>query len=161
MIIGRHTGSLRCTLLAVFSLVTSFAVAQEIDGVDREFLSDSGSERAAYSRAVATTGGRIIWVAGQTGLTDESLIGDFEGQTHEVFRLIEERLAHYGGTLTDIVTMTVYINDVRNGPAFLAIRREMFEPGRYPSSALITVVGFARPGVLLEVKATAVVDDEA
>ena len=40
-------------------------------------------------------------------------------------------------------------------------RREMFEPGRYPSSALITVVGFARAGILLEVKAMAVIGDEA
>jgi enamine deaminase RidA (YjgF/YER057c/UK114 family) len=152
--------SLRYTPLALFALVGSAALTQETDPVG-EFLSDSGSERAAYSRAVATTGGKTVWIAGQTGLTDESLVGDFEGQTHEVFRLIEERLTHYGGTLSDIVTMTVYINDVRNGPKFLAIRREMFEPGRYPSSALITVVGFARAGILLEVKAMAVIGDEA
>jgi hypothetical protein len=34
----------------------------------------------------------------------------------------------------------------------------LFENDEHPSSALITVVSFGRPGILLEVKATAVVD---
>ena len=72
-------------------------------------------------------------------------------------RVIEERLATFGGTLADIVTMTVYIGDTRYGDPFIDIRATKFEPGHYPSSALVTVVGFARPGILLEVKATAVV----
>ena len=69
-------------------------------------------------------------------------------------------MQHFGGTLSDIVTMTVYIDDVRNGDAFVEIRKEHFESGRYPSSALITVVGFARPEIMLEIKATAIVGDD-
>ena len=73
---------------------------------------------------------------------------------------MSQRLEHFGGTLSDIVTMTVYINDVRNGDAFVEIRKEQFEEGRYPSSALITVVGFARPEIMIEIKATAVVEED-
>jgi len=86
-----------------------------------------------------------------------SLVGDFEAQTHEIFRVIEERLGTFGGTLADIVTMTVYIGDTRYGDPFVELRAAKFEAGHYPSSALITVVGFALPGILLEVKATAVI----
>ncbi len=43
----------------------------------------------------------------------------------------------------------------------IEIRKEQFESGRYPSSALITVVGFTRPELMIEIKATAVVGEEA
>ena len=56
--------------------------------------------------------------------------------------------------------MTVYIQDVRDGDRFVEIRSEYFESGRYPSSALITVVGFARPGTMIEIKPTAVIGQE-
>jgi len=36
-----------------------------------------------------------------------------------------------------------------------------FEAGRSPSSALITVVGFARPETMIEIKANAMVGEEA
>ncbi|MCY3732563.1 MAG: RidA family protein [Rhodospirillaceae bacterium] len=140
------------------------ALGWSADPVVREYVIDERGESRAFSRAVATEGGRTIWLAGQTATVDargNSLAGDFEAQTREIFRILAERLQHFGGTLSDLVTMTVYIDDVRNGDAFVEIRKQQFEPGRYPSSALITVVGFARPEVMLEIKATAVVGEAA
>lgn len=148
---------------ALLALATPALWAQAPVPVTKDYLIDEYGERRAFSRAVATTGGTTVWVAGHTTLTDEhgnDISGDFEAQTHELFRLIEQRLAHYGGTLSDIVTMTVYIQDVRDGDRFVEIRSEYFEPGRYPSSALITVVGFARPGTMIEIKPTAVIGQE-
>ena len=136
------------------------ANAQDAGTVSREYLTLDWTEGRAFSPAVATEGGKTVWLAGVTATEDadgNSIMGDFEAQTHEIFRVIEERLATFGGTLADIVTMTVYIGDTRYGDPFIDIRATKFEPGHYPSSALITVVGFARPGMLLEVKATAVV----
>ncbi|NNC66216.1 MAG: RidA family protein [Gammaproteobacteria bacterium] len=127
----------------------------------REYVIDDRGRQRAFSRAVATTGGKIIWLAGQTTTTDangNSLAGDFEGQTREIFRILDERLRGFGGDLSDIVTMTVYISDTRFGDPFVDIRSEHFDNDEYPSSALITVVGFARPDILIEIKATAVVD---
>lgn len=144
----------------LLALATSHVWAQDAPPVRKEYLTDQYSEGRAFSRAVATTGGTIVWVAGHTTLTDadgNDISGDFEGQAHELFRLIRQRLEHYGGTLSDIVTMTVYIQDVRDGNRFVEIRSQYFEEGRYPSSALITVVGFARPGTMIEIKPTAVI----
>ncbi len=152
-----------CPLALLVLLGASPSWAQDAVPVTKEYLIDEYGERRAFSRAVATTGGTIVWVAGHTTLTDSDgndISGDFEAQTREVFRLIEQRLAHYGGTLSDIVTMTVYIQDVRDGDRFVEIRSEYFSDGRYPSSALITVVGFARPGTMIEIKPTAVVGEE-
>ncbi|MBH98008.1 MAG: enamine deaminase RidA [Rhodospirillaceae bacterium] len=156
------------TKLKIISLLFTLPVttpiwSQGLVPVTKDYLIDEYGESRAFSRAVATTGGTTVWVAGHTTLTDErgnDISGDFEAQTREVFRLIGERLNHYGGTLSDIVTMTVYIQDVRDGDRFTEIRSEYFSDGRYPSSALITVVGFARPGTMIEIKPTAVIGQE-
>ena len=150
----------QCALLSLSALPL---LAQEMLPVKKEYLNDVYAEGRAFSRAVATTGGTIVWVAGHTTLTDadgNDISGNFEAQTHELFRLIEQRLEHYGGTLDDIVTMTVWIKDVRDGDRFVEIRSQYFEEGRYPSSALITVVDFARSGTMLEIKPTAVIGQE-
>ena len=152
---------IHCSLL--LTLVASLAWSQDTPPVTKDYLIDEYGELRAFSRAVATTGGTIVWVAGHTTLTDaegNDISGDFEAQTHELFRLIEQRLAHYGGSLSDIVTMTVFLQDVRDGDRFVEIRSQYFGQGRYPSSALITVVGFARPGTMIEIKPTAVIGQE-
>ncbi len=55
--------------------------------------------------------------------------------------------------------MTVFILDVRHGDQFTAIRKEYF-PENDPASALITVRGFARPEMMVEIQAIAVIGDE-
>jgi len=117
-----------------------------------------GNERQqarAYSPAVITEGGRIIWLAGQTG----GNTGSFETQAREAFHQLDLTLKRAGGSLADMVTMTVFINDPRNGDRLTELRREIFPAGRYPGSALITVSNFAVPGILLEVQGVAVIGD--
>ncbi|HEV8107011.1 MAG TPA: Rid family hydrolase, partial [Burkholderiales bacterium] len=70
---------------------------------------------------------------------------------------LNRTLERAGGSLTNLVTMTVYINDVRNGDRFVQIRREHFPDGRYPCSALLTISGFARPGCMIEIQGVAVI----
>jgi enamine deaminase RidA (YjgF/YER057c/UK114 family) len=148
-----------CFLFAITVLGAAGAFAQSQD-VDRKYVIDERGRERAFSRAVSTIGGEIVWLAGQTATVSangESLTGDFEGQTREIFRILSERLSGFGGSLADIVTMTVYISDTRYGDQFVDLRKQHFDNDQFPSSALITVVGFARPEILIEIKATAVV----
>jgi enamine deaminase RidA (YjgF/YER057c/UK114 family) len=55
-----------------------------------------------------------------------------------------------------MVTMTVFISDNKLGDRFVEIRKEVFKEC-FPASALITVTGFARPGLLVEVQGIAVI----
>jgi enamine deaminase RidA (YjgF/YER057c/UK114 family) len=113
----------------------------------------------AFSPAVITEGGRIVWLAGQTATTDldgNDISGRFEEQTRTIFALMNRTLERAGGSLANLVTMTVFINDVRNGDRFVQIRKEVFPDGRYPASALLTITNFARPGMLIEIQAIAV-----
>jgi 2-iminobutanoate/2-iminopropanoate deaminase len=114
---------------------------------------DARSKERAFSRAVITEGGKTVWLAGQTAAANL----DFEGQTREIFATLDKTIKAVGGSgLRDIVTMTVFINDVRYGDRFVEIRKEIFKEC-FPGSALITVTGFARPGVMVEVQGIAVV----
>ena len=121
---------------------------------------DERQESRAYSPAVITEGGRVVWLAGQTALQDadgRDIAGQFEPQTRRVFTLLDEVLRRAGGTLADLVTMTVFIKEARYGDRFVEIRREYFPDGKFPASALITVTNFARPGMEIEIQAVAVI----
>ena len=114
----------------------------------------------AFSPAVITQGGKTVWLAGQTATRDDAgndISGNFEAQTRTIFSLIDKTLRRTGGTLADLVTMTVFINDPRHGDSFVQLRKEYFPDGNFPASALITVSHFARPGMLIEIQGVAVI----
>jgi enamine deaminase RidA (YjgF/YER057c/UK114 family) len=129
----------------------------------RTYVEPSERQRArAYSPAVITQGGRIIWMAGQTATEDADgtdISGNFERQTQRVFSLMDQTLRRAGGTLASLVTMTVFIKEPRHGDRFVEIRRQLFPDGKFPGSALITVSNFARPGIEVEIQGIAVLDD--
>ena len=126
-----------------------------------EYLEGTEFQKSrAFSPAVITQGGKTVWLAGQTAPTDESgkdITGNFEAQTRAIFALMDKTLKRAGGTLANLVTMTVFISDPRYGDAFVKIRGEIFKGGRFPASALITVSNFARPGILIEIQGVAVI----
>ena len=114
----------------------------------------------AFSPAVVTQGGKTVWLAGQTATVDaagKDISGNFEAQARAIFAAIDKMLQRVGGSVANLVTMTVFINDPRHGDAFVKIRSEIFKDGKFPASALITVSHFARPGMLIEIQAIAVV----
>jgi 2-iminobutanoate/2-iminopropanoate deaminase len=125
----------------------------------RRHIKRERAQSRAYSQAVITEGGRIVWLAGQVAIEDangKSLVGDFDGQVREVFRRLGETLEEAGGKLGDMVTMTVFITDARFGDRFTELRTEIFRDN-FPASALITIRGLARPEMLVEVQGMAVV----
>ena len=126
-----------------------------------EYLDKSEFQASrAFSPAVITQGGKTVWLAGQTATRDEAgndISGNFEAQTRTIFSLIDKTLRRTGGTVADVVTMTVFINDPRHGDRFVQLRKEYFPDGNFPASAMITVSHFARPGMLIEIQGVAVI----
>ncbi|HEV7393976.1 MAG TPA: RidA family protein [Burkholderiales bacterium] len=126
-----------------------------------DYLEGSEHQKSrAFSPAVTTEGGKTVWLAGQTTLVDEegaSIAGDCSAQARTIFALMEKTLRRCGGTLANLVTMTVFINDPRYADEFVKVRGQTFKDGRYPASALITVSGFSRPGIVIEIQGVAVV----
>jgi enamine deaminase RidA (YjgF/YER057c/UK114 family) len=115
-------------------------------------LSDpSGS---GYSHGVRV--GNMVYLAGETGAAPgltEPL--NLETQTRRAFAKMQTILEAAGGSLDDLVTMTVFITDIRNAQEFTQLRAEIL--GRdFPGSALIGVSRLVTPDALLEIQGVAV-----
>ncbi len=116
----------------------------------------------AFSPGVITSGGNTVWVAGQTATQDgqgNNIANNFEAQVKQVFSQIDGVLKRAGGSLDNVVTMTVFIKESRYGDKFVEMRKDFFKNGNYPGSALITVTNFARPGIEIEIQAVGVIGD--
>ncbi|MFZ1096341.1 MAG: RidA family protein [Xanthobacteraceae bacterium] len=125
----------------------------------KSFVRGTWQQKRAFSPAVVTeAAGRMIFVAGHTGQIDDagkSLAADFDAQFRQTFRNIEKTLAEAGGTLRDMVTMTVFLSDARYTTRMTELRGELFGKD-FPASAAITAQGFAQPEVMIEVQGIAV-----
>jgi 2-iminobutanoate/2-iminopropanoate deaminase len=145
------TVSLALTLLATSQLEA------------RDYLKSDRAQSRGFSPGVVTEGGKIVWVSGQTGLVDEqgkSMAGDFEGQARVIFRAIDAVVRRAGGSLKDVVTITVYLTDPRLIDPLMPIRREFFPDENFPASTTITVHSLPAVGMMLEISAVAVVGDK-
>jgi len=129
--------------------------------VDRTYLKGDFQQSRSYSRAVVVRdAGTTVYLAGvgcPRTPDGASLGGDFEAQARGCFQQLEGVLAECGGALGDVVTMTVYVTDIRYGDAFIPIRTEAFGDN-FPASTLVGVESLAVPDMLVEIEAVAVLE---
>jgi 2-iminobutanoate/2-iminopropanoate deaminase len=107
----------------------------------------------AYSRAVQAAG--LLFVSGQVPRdfrTGELAGDDVESQTRAVLANLRAVLEAAGAGLADVVSVSVYLQDVDDWDAFNAIYRETM-PAPYPAR---TVVGADLRGIRVELSAIAV-----
>jgi 2-iminobutanoate/2-iminopropanoate deaminase len=100
----------------------------------------------------------IVFVSGQAPISpDGELVGDgdFEAQTRQVFENLQTVLADAGASLDGIVKITVFLTDMSKLRDFGRIKAE-FIPGKQPASTALEVSSLARPDMMIEVEAIAV-----
>ena len=114
--------------------------------------------QSAYSQAVKVRGGTMVFLSG-VGPVDEKgelqAPGDYRGQVRATWENLRRILAKAGGSLDDIVTMTVYTTERRWGEIFTDMRKDVFKTG-YPSSAFMEARKLKTPGAMIEIQAIAV-----
>ena len=147
----------------MLSTILLAAVSLPIAATAAEYMEKTPFQLSrAFSPGVVTEGGKIVWVAGQTATRDNDgrdIANNFEAQVRQVVSQIDQVMKRAGGSLANIVTMTVFIKESRYGDRFVEMRKDFFQNGNYPGSALITVTNFARPGIEIEIQAVGVVGD--
>jgi 2-iminobutanoate/2-iminopropanoate deaminase len=146
-------------LVAVFG----FLLIATTPGVARDYLKSERAQSRGFTPGVVTEGGKTVWVSGQTGLVDEdgkSMAGNFEGQARVIFRAIDAVVKRAGGSIKDVVNITVYLVDPRLLDPLMPIRREVWPDGNFPASTTITVHSLPAVGMMLEISAVAVVGDK-
>lgn len=101
----------------------------------------------------------MLFLAGQGGIKANGqfvIPSKFEEQVKLAFENMETILKAAGGTLDDIVSMTVYVTDMRAARAFPSMRKDYFKKG-YPASTLVESPHLAFPEMQIEITAIAVV----
>lgn len=129
----------------------------------REYLKQERAQSRGFTPAVVTEGGKTVWVSGQTGLVDKdgkSMAGNFEGQARVIFQAIDDVVKRAGGSIKDVVTITVYLTDPRLIDPLMPLRREFWPEGNFPASTTITVHSLPAVGMMLEISAVAVIGDK-
>jgi 2-iminobutanoate/2-iminopropanoate deaminase len=112
-----------------------------------------------FSQAWKINGAKsIVFLAGQTGVDDDGEFishDDFEGEVRLMFKNMERVMQEAGGSLNDVVRITVFIKDMSKIDEFTRIKKEIF--GDYqPAQSAIGVSCLAIPDLTFEVEATAV-----
>lgn len=100
---------------------------------------DAPQAIGTYSQAVNHQG--LVFVSGQTPLvpaTMEMVEGGIEEQIHQVFKNISAICEAAGGSLNDIVKLTVYLTDMANFPHVNTIMAMYFDTP-YPARAAVGV----------------------
>lgn len=110
-----------------------------------------------YSHAIRC--GDTLYIAGQVAFDEQNQvvgIGDPRRQAEQVWRNIGLAVEAAGGTLADVVKITIFLKDVRDAGAEISVREGLFAPGRYPICTLVQVANLGLPELLMEVDAVAV-----
>lgn len=113
----------------------------------------------AFSAGVEAPAGRTVYVSGQVSMDAEGDMvgeGDAKAQTEKVLDNVSVVLEEAGGTLDDVVKVTVFITDMGMYDEVHEVRRRYFgEP--YPASSMVEVSALIDPRLLVEVEAVAVI----
>jgi reactive intermediate/imine deaminase len=116
-------------------------------------------DAAGFSQAWRVDGARsIVFVSGQAPIApDGSLVGaeDFETQVRQVFENLKAVLAEAGAALDAVVKLTVYLTDMNLLREYTRIKGAFFT-GPQPASTAVGVTALARPEMMVEVEAVAV-----
>lgn len=114
----------------------------------------------AFNQGVIQPEGRVVHVTGQVAWDENSVVvgvGDAAAQLRKSFENVQAILAEVGGTLEDVVSMTIYFLDRDDLPAIQQVRADFFPAPTAPASILIQVPGLVIPELLVEVVPIAVV----
>lgn len=117
-----------------------------------------------FSQIVTCTGGKMVFLSGQVGWNaHQQLIGpaDLRAQSWQAFRNIEIAIRTAGGTLSDIVSIRLYIvqTHIADSPIIQEALKAFFPAERAPTTTWIGVPALANKEFLIEIEAVGIIDE--
>jgi len=113
---------------------------------------DAPAAIGTYSQAIKTAG--LVFLSGQIPLdpaTMEVVDGDFEARARRVFDNLAAVAAAAGGTLDDVVKVTVFLTDLNNFATVNSVMEDYFQQP-FPARAAVGVASLPK-GVDVEADA--------
>jgi len=115
-----------------------------------------------FSHGILVTGGRLLFLAGQTGSDAEGRIvapGDLVAQYEQVLHNLRTVVEAAGGKMQDITKINIFVNDRDDYLAHLKplgkVHRSFFG-AYYPATALFEISRFFQDEALIEIEGIAV-----
>ena len=127
--------------------------------MERTYLAPDGLAPPPEPYAHAIRCGDTLYIAGQVAFDEQNQIvgvGDPRLQAEQVWRNIELAVEAAGGTIANVVKITIFLKDIRHAAAEISIRERLFKPGRFPVCTQVQVANLGLPELLMEVDAVAV-----
>lgn len=121
--------------------------------------SDQVLEPAEGTWSNCLTVGEFVFVSGLTsrGKDREVVLGENEyEQSKVIFQKIKDLIEAAGAQMDDTVKMTIFVTNIANNLQVWDARREFFS-GDFPACTLVEVSALAKPEILVEIEAIAVI----
>ncbi len=117
-----------------------------------------------YTHVVTTTGGKMIFIAGQVAWDVKGEIvgkGDLRAQATQAYANLQAALAAAGAITADVVKLNTYVVSFKSAdlPVIREVRSQFFPQENLPASTLVGVQALAMDGLLIEVEAIAMVKE--
>ena len=116
---------------------------------------------SAFSMGAVQGDGRIVHLKGQVPLDKEGrVVGrDMHDQVRKTLENIRDSLAHVGGAMRDVISLTHYVTDIHDFVTTREVRQGFFsEP--YPVTTTVQVAALFHREILVEITAIAEIPRE-
>jgi len=119
-----------------------------------------------FSHGILVTGGRLLFLAGQTGSDVEGRIvapDDLVGQYEQALRNLKTVVETAGGKMQDIVKINIFVRDRDDYLAQLKSLGQVhksFFGDYYPATALFEISRFFQDEALIEIEGMAVLNSD-
>ena len=131
----------------------------------REIIQPAGLARSSgYSYGVVTDGGRLLHLAGQTGMDATGRIvhpGDIVAQFGLALENLKLVVVAAGGGMSAIVKLTIFVTDkvaYRDNLERVGVRYRSVMGNHYPAMTLVEVKSLFDDAALVEIEGVAVLD---
>ena len=102
--------------------------------------------------------GNMLFIAGSTAGGTDAATGDIAAQTEAILDKFEHILAENGASLANVIKVTSFVTDLREGPAAGEVRLKRFA-GAFPASTQVQVAALGTPDLKIEIDAIAILPD--
>jgi len=98
----------------------------------------------------------VAYVAGMIARGKDGKIvdGDEYEQAKDIFAKVRHLVEAAGGSMADVVKVSIFVTDIKQREKVWRARREVFS-GDFPASTLVEVAALAEPSVKVEIEAVA------
>lgn len=114
----------------------------------------------SFSQGIVQPEGRVVHVTGQVAWDRETRVvgaGDIEAQMEQCIANVKAVLAEVGGTLEDVVSLTLFYTAPEQLPGIRKVRSRHFGDAGQMVSIVIQVAGLVDPEFMVELAPIAVI----